>query len=218
MVTIAAYESSDQMHTVVVGKDSPIQKPQDLIGKRLGMQFGSSTHGAALLYLTKNGIDPKAVQLINLPQKDLIEALISGSIDALAASEPSPMMAIKKIPGARALACLEKLGNDYPLTLVATKAFADAHPEAVRAVLAGLRRSIEWINRDPAAAAAETAKVTGDIADIEEAVFRRMTWAVKLDESVYRSLEQTATFLQEQKKIPRLPDIRANSRPTLVAP
>ncbi len=215
-VLIAAYGGGEQMHALVVPGDSPIRAPADLAGRRVGVQFGSSTHGAVHLYLRHHGVDVDTVQLVNLPQKDLIEALISGSIDCLAASEPTPMLCRRNLPGARELAVLAGLGNDYPLQIVATRAFAEAHPQAVQAVVDGTRRAVEWINTDPDAAAAATAALTGAPPALEAAMFRRMQWRIRLDDRVVASLSQTADFLHRIGKLPHKPDVRARCVPDFV--
>lgn len=212
-VLVAAYGGGEKMHAIVTKSGAGIDEPGDLVGKRFGVQFGSSTHGAVYLYLEKHGISPSEVQLVNMPQKDLIEALISGSIDALAASEPTPMLSRGRVPGAKELAVLSGLGNDYPLLIVATRKFADAHPEAIRAIVGGTRRAVDWINTDPDAAGAATAKVTGAPQELEAAMFRKMDWRVRLDQQVIDSLSQTAAFLHRTGKLGRVPDVRALSRP-----
>ncbi|MDY0227705.1 MAG: ABC transporter substrate-binding protein [Desulfomicrobium apsheronum] len=212
-VLVAAYGGGEKMHSIIVGGRSGISKPADLVGKRLGVQFGSSTHGAVYLYLEHHGIDPIAVQLVNMPQKDLIEGLVSGSIDALAASEPTPTLSQGKVPGSRELACLSGLGNDYPSLIVASREFADAHPEAIRAIVEGTRRAVDWINADPDAAAVETSLVTGAPASLESAMFRKMEWRVRLDEQVFRSLSKTSDFLHRIGKLNRIPDVKRKSRP-----
>lgn len=212
-VLVAAYGGGEKMHSIVVGSASSIKRPADLAGKRLGVQFGSSSHGAVQLYLKRHTIDPSRVTLINIPQKDLIEALISGSIDALAASDPTPALAQIKIKGARELACLSGLGNDYPLVIVATRDFADAHPEAIRAIIAGIRKAVRWINADTNAAARELALVTGAPADQEAASLRKLEWRVSLDERVIKSLNMTAEFLHGIGKLKRVPDMKRHSRP-----
>ncbi len=212
-VVVAAFGGGERMHSIIVPGDSGIASPGDLAGKRLGVQFGSSTHGAVHLYFAARGVDPARVDLVNMPQKDLIEALISGSIEALAASEPTPTLALDRIAGAEVLDELSGLGNDYPLLIVATRRFVQARPGAIRAVVAGTRKAVAWINADPDAAAAATAKVTGAPAALESAMFRKMTWRVRLDERVVRSLRQTARVLHGAGKLPRLPDVRARCLP-----
>lgn len=210
-VLVAAYGGGEKMHSIITTGKTGIAAPADLAGKRLGVQFGSSTHGAVALFLKHLGLAPSAVTLVNMPQKDLIEGLTSGSIDALAASEPTPTLALGKIPGARELACLSGLGNDYPLLIVADRAYAKAHPEAIRAVVDGTRQAVAWINADPDGAARETALVTGAPADLEAAGMRRLDWQVRLDEPVLKSLEQTAAFLHRVGKLKTLPDVRAHA-------
>jgi len=217
-VLVAAYCTGERMHSIVVTEKANIKTPADLVGKKLGVQFGSSTHGAVYLYLEHHGIDPASVSLMNIPQKDLIEALISGSIDALAASKPTPLQVLQKVPGATELACLSGLGNNYPFSIVASRAYADAHPEAIRAIVSGTRKAIEWINADPDAAARETADVTGASAGIEAATFREMEWRVRLDQQVIESLNQTAAFLVRIGKLKSLSDVTSFCRKEFVEP
>lgn len=217
-VLIAAYGGGEKMHSIIASGKSGITKPTDLVGKSLGVQFGSSTHGAVYLYLEHNGIDPASVKLVNMPQKDLIEGLQSNSIDALAASEPTPTLALKKVSGAHEVAVLSGLGNDYPLLLVASKAFVDAHPDAIRAIVAGTQKAVDWINTDPDAAGAATAAVTGAPASVEADMFRKMDWKVRLDDQTIDSLNKTAAFLHRIGKLKQIPDVKAHSRPEFLQP
>lgn len=217
-VLVAAYGGGEKMHSIIAAEQSGITRPTDLTGKRVGVQFGSSTHGAVYLYLEHNGIDPSAVTLVNMPQKDLVEGLISGSIDALAASEPTPTLAMDKVPGAQEMACLSGLGNDYPLLIVASRAFADAHPDALRTIVEGTRKAVDWINADPDAAGAETAAVTGAPASLEADMFRKMEWRVRLDAQTFDSLNMTAAFLHRIGKLKRIPDLKSHSKPELLQP
>lgn len=217
-ILVTSYGGGERMHAIVVGGASGITKPVDLVGKRLGVQFGSSTHGAVMLYLKRHKIDPARVKLMNIPQKDLIDALQSGSIDALAASDPTPSQAQARAKGTRELACLSGLGNDYPLVIVASRAFADAHPEAIRAIVAGTRRAVQWIKTNPKAAAQELAPITGAPVELELASLRKLEWWIRLDEGIIRSLSTTAAFLHSTGKLKQVPDIKALARPEFMKP
>jgi ABC-type nitrate/sulfonate/bicarbonate transport system substrate-binding protein len=217
-VLVAAYCTGERMHSIVVTEKANIKTPADLVGKKLGVQFGSSTHGAVYLYLEHHGINPASISLMNIPQKDLIEALISGSIDALAASKPTPLQVLQKVPGTTELACLSGLGNNYPFAIVASRAYAEAHPEAIRAIVAGTRKVIEWMNADPDTAARETAEVTGASAEIEAATFREMEWRVRLDQQIIESLNKTAAFLVRTGKLKSLSDVTPFCRKEFVEP
>ena len=207
-VLLSAFIDGERMHSIIAGKDSGIKKPADLVGKKIGVQFGSSTHGAIYQYLRYNDIAPAAVTLVNMPQKDQVEALASGSIAALVASEPTPTLALAKVQGAYQVASLSGLGNEYPLMLLASREFAEKNPEAIRVVLAGTAKAVDWINTDSRAAAELTATMTGASAEFEEAIFHKMEWRLRLDESVIQSLESTGKFLHDIGKLKTLPDIR----------
>lgn len=106
----------------------------------------------------------------------------------------------------------------YPLLLVASRAFADAHPEAIRAIVAGTRQAVDWINADPEAAGAATAAVTGAPASVEADMFRKMDWKVRLDDQTIDSLNKTAAFLHGIGKLKQIPNVKEHSRPELLQP
>lgn len=209
-VLVCAYGGGEGMHSIVVSEKSGIKTIEELRGKRIGCHFGSSTHGGIHLFLEKHGL-AKAVTLVNIPQKNLVEALISGSIDGFAASEPAPSLALKKVKGARLLTTLHGLGNSYPLVMVASKSFAEKHPDILKALVDGTLKGVDLIKADPASAGKELATATGAPADLEEATLRKLSWDVRLDRDVITSLEQTAQFLHSIGRLKTVPNIAAST-------
>ena len=207
-VLVCSYGGGEDMHSIIVSERSGIKSIEDLKGKRIGCHFGSSTHGGIHLFLQKHGLS-SSVTLVNTPQKNLVEALVSGSIDAFAASEPSPSLALEKVPGARLLTTLHGLGNSYPLMMIASKSFADKHPEALKLLIAGTKKGVDYINSEPDKAGLEVSADTGAPAASEQNTLRKLEWSVRLDNDVLHSLEQTAEFLHSigrLKTIPRMED------------
>ena len=186
----------------------------DLAEKQL--REGTASSQVITHYLKLGSTKEKIEKEILEKQKELIEALIAGSIDALAASEPTPTLTLEKVPGSRELANLSGLGNDYPLLIVASRAYADAHPEAIQAVVDGTARAVAFINADPVTAGTETAAVTGAPAALETGMFRKMEWRLRLDDQTLKSLGITAEFLHSIGKLKKIPDLEARSRPQFV--
>lgn len=205
---VCAYGGGENMHSLIVSEKSGIRKIEDLAGKRVGAHFGSSAHGGLELFLNRHGL-AGAVTLVNTPQKNLIEALASGSVDAILASEPAPSLALEKAPGSRKLTTLAGLGNEYPLMLVVSEKFAREYPEAVAGLVEGTRKGVDFINRDRAAAAAELAKATGIAPRVEERSLGNLTWKVAMDKRIVDSLVQTAEFLHRTGRLKNVPDIAA---------
>jgi NitT/TauT family transport system substrate-binding protein len=94
---IAEYARSDRQFAAVgVG----INGPQDLVGKRVGTQLGTSPEYYYRLYLEKYGIDPASVELVNIQFAQLVPALLNKDIDAYFAFGPHIVRGIETIPNA----------------------------------------------------------------------------------------------------------------------
>lgn len=205
---VCSYGGGENMHSLIVSEKSGIKTIADLAGKSIGAHFGSSAHGGLENFLAKNGL-AGSVKLINTPQKNLVEALASGSVDAILASEPAPSLVLEKVPGSRKLTTLAGLGNEYPLMLVVSEKFATAHPEAVAALVEGTRKGVDFISKERAAAAAELAKATGVAPKIEERSLGNLDWKVVMDGKIVDSLTNTAEFLHKNGRLKTVPDIAA---------
>ncbi len=204
---VAAYGGGKRMHRIITTRQSAVQTAEHLRGKKLAVQFGSSTHGALMLYLEKEGLAAESVQVLNMRFKDMADALAAGQIDLFAASEPMPALALQKNPDAREFAALDNLGNHFPLMMVTTERFAEKNPAAIELALEATRRGVDFINRSPDSAAVILSRVTGVEAAIEAEILSILDWNVRIDNEIIGSLKQTAQFLHGEGKLMRLPDI-----------
>lgn len=204
---VAAYGASEHMHRIVAAAKSGIRFPSDLSGKRVAIQFGTSTYGAFLLFCRKNGIEKTDFNLINLVPTDMPVAMQSGQIDAAVGSEPWPSNIEETVPGSYPVTSLAGLGNEYPHVMVISETLATVHPESVVALLRALNRAIELINRQPREAAEIIARVTSVPVDRELKSMQAIQWKLRLDASIRNSLLQTADLLKEQNKLPLSADI-----------
>jgi ABC-type nitrate/sulfonate/bicarbonate transport system substrate-binding protein len=195
------------MHRIIAGKDSGIRKAQDLTGKTIAVNFGSSTHGALMLYLKKNGLDLSQVKIMNLNSSDMPEALATGQIDAVAGSEPIPSIVEMGAPESYELATLSGLGNSYPLVLLVSAEVAANKPREVSALVRATAKAVRLMNDDPQRASEIIASATGATPQFELKVMQALEWRVRLDQEVRDSLEQARDFLFDIKKIPSKPDM-----------
>jgi len=204
---VACYGGGEKMHRIIAGKDSGIRNAQDLTGKTIAVNFGSSTHGALMLYLKKNGLDLSQVKIMNLNSSDMPEALATGQIDAVAGSEPVPSIVEMGAPGSYELATLSGLGNSYPLVLLVSAELAADNPRAVSALVRATAKAVRLMNADPKRASELIAGATGATPQFELKVMQALEWRIRLDREVRDSLVQTRDFLFEIKKIPAKPDL-----------
>jgi NitT/TauT family transport system substrate-binding protein len=139
-----------------------IERIEDLKGKRLGItRLGTSGEFNARYVLPRYGIQPETdisfIQLNSNPE--ILTGLIAGAVDAGMLSHPTVVDA--KRQGFRLLLDLGTLGIPYQNTgVMATRRYADAHPDVTRAVLRSHVEAIHKFKTDKAAAIETLARYT----------------------------------------------------------
>jgi aliphatic sulfonates family ABC transporter substrate-binding protein len=204
LTIIASHGRGEHRHRIVVGPDSTIRTPADLVGKRVAVKKGTSTYGGFLAYLDSHGLNPASLHIIDVPPADMPDALLAGSVDALVASEPTPSLAEAR--GARQLATLGRLGNSYPILILAKNDLLTHHPQNVHGFIRALHRAEAFVRDQPDQTAAILARVTGLSPEVANQAMRRHTYELTLDAAIIASLGQTAEFLTSQGIIDRPPD------------
>lgn len=109
-------------------------------GKRIGYVPASSAHYILLQGLASAGMGERDVVLVPLAADLMPGALARGEIDAFAAWEPAPSLALAG--NARNRIVFRGLSTDY---FVIGRAFERRAPEAARALVAGFARAVEWL-------------------------------------------------------------------------
>lgn len=207
MRLVCCQATGEKMHRIVVRNDSGIKEPKDLEGKRVAVQMGSSTHGGFLLYCTKHNVDVSKIKLVSLSPKDFPEAMVAKQVDAIVGSEPWPGNVMSKCKESHEMANLEGLGNSYPLPIIASAKFLQAHPTAAAAVVRATQKAVDLIKSSPDEAAAAISAKSGVPAERELKAAGDYVFMASMDDSIIASLTMTAEFLKGQKKIEAVPDI-----------
>ncbi|MCG6136538.1 MAG: aliphatic sulfonate ABC transporter substrate-binding protein [Nostoc sp. LLA-1] len=193
-------------NAIVVRGDSNIQKPSDLIGKKVAVNQGGAGEYLLLKVLEKENIPVEQVQRVYLAPTDAAPALYQGTIDAWAVWEPYVSIAELE-HNARRITTTHP-SPTYGVMLVRTGA-AEENPAAVKTTLTALSQDGEWLNKNQDAAADYMVKEL----KIPEAVAKQATknrgeeyYVFPTDEDV-ANLQVTADWLLEQKILPQRVDI-----------
>jgi NitT/TauT family transport system substrate-binding protein len=140
----------EDFSAIMVSKDGPIRRPEDLQGKRIAVNtLKNVTEVTAREALAKEGVDPSSLRLTELPFPEMAQAVANGDADAAFLIEPFVTSA--KREGMRALA------NPYNDTqpglqvgsYVAQAGFAEENAEVVEGFANGVARTAEAIEEDP---------------------------------------------------------------------
>ncbi len=201
---IASHGGGENRHRIIVAKDSPIHSPADLIGKRLAVKKGTSTYGGLLAWAQSVDLDLSKVKVVEMCPGDMGDALLSGAVDAIVASEPTPSLVEQR--GGRQLATLGGLGNSYPILLVARDEYLKAHPETVKAFLRAMRRATQFIKEHPDEAAQVVAAKAGLPLEVAKRSMGYHYYSLQLDEKTRNSLRMIAQFLVKEKILEEIPD------------
>ena len=127
-----------QSATAIVARDQ--SQVRNLAGKRIAYVEASSAHQTLLQGLSTAGLKESDVQLVAMQVNDMPEALRRGEIDAFAAWEPAPSVALASSSAHRIV--FRGLSSDY---FVIGKAFAKRAPQAADELVAAYVRAIEWM-------------------------------------------------------------------------
>lgn len=203
---IASHAEGEGRHRLIVPADSPCRTIHDLVGKRIGIKKGTSTYGGYLKFLEKQGIAGDRIEVVNLDPDTMPDALAAGSIQAFAASEPTPSLG--ELRGGRELATFAGLGNRFPIMMMATDRLIRERPADLRRFLAVLREAEAFIAGEPEKAAEIVAKSIGLPPEATARAMSRHQFRLNLDPATLASLQETAEFLRAQGVVETVPSFR----------
>jgi sulfonate transport system substrate-binding protein len=173
----------------------------------IAVKFGTSTHAALTAYL-KSQTETRVPELINLSPDLQIDALISGEIEAMAASEPTPSIALEKIIGAYSTPIILEDRN-FPLAVVSTRGALEQKPELISEFILALKSASSEL-KDTESVSSQTRSLLSEVTGLEPGILMASLAEHQFEFSPpYEYIEELgslSSFLVIQKQIPNLPD------------
>lgn len=145
---IEALTGSRPTTVVAVLPDSPVRTPHDLVGKTLCLSTLHDLQQAAVMnWLEKAGVDPKAVNYVEVPVVQMATTLKAGRVDAAALTEPW-LAAVR--PDVRVLgAPYESLGKEILLSVwIAQRPWVAANGPTVAKFASAIHATALWGNHN----------------------------------------------------------------------
>jgi sulfonate transport system substrate-binding protein len=169
--------SRPEWTALVVRKDSPIMKVEDLKGKKVAVTRGTDPHIFLLRALREAGLTEKDIEMVVLQHPDGRTALEKGDVDAWAGLDP--MMAQTEIQNGSRLFYRNVNFNSYGVLNVREE-FAKQYPAYVERVLAAYEKARLWALQNPE----EFRKLFAADAKLDDAVVTRVLQRTDLSSSV----------------------------------
>jgi len=192
---------------VLVLPGSPLKSLADLKGKRVALQKGSSAHYLLVRAVEMGGLHWRDITPIYLAPADARAAFEKGAVDAWAIWDPfyaATELAIKP----RALATGQGLSSNNSFYL-ASRPFAEQHPQAVRALLDELSRADAYVQSNRKEAAQLIADFSGlSLATVHLFISRRPVSPVgPLTPAITADQQRVADAFHQLELIPRRIDV-----------
>ncbi|XWO60147.1 ABC transporter substrate-binding protein (plasmid) [Pseudomonas luteola] len=191
---------------IVVGKDSGIQRVEDLAGKRVAIWKGSWSQQLVFSALEKAGLPTDAPDYRYLMPTEASAALSQGSVDAFASWEPYVSMQEKQ--GARILVTAQGL-MPAAVFVVANTRHLQEQRAAIGDFLARLQRARQWsLQHTQGYANAWADKNHSDPAIAKQWFERERTQVEPITDKVLADAQTTADFLVRAGVLSRPYDVK----------
>jgi sulfonate transport system substrate-binding protein len=159
--------SRPEWTALVTRKDSPINKIEDLKGKRVAVTRGTDPHIFLVRALLSVGLTEKDISEVLLQHPDGKTALIRGDVDAWAGLDP--MMAQAQVEDGARLFYRNKDANTWGI-LNASEDFLKAYPDLTKRVLAIYEQARKYCldhYDDEKSVFMNVTRLPGDVVDIQ---------------------------------------------------
>lgn len=147
-VILASLVQSTRLNQIVTLTDRDIRDPADLAGRRLGLTLGTNAEFHWWLFATFHGIDPAAVEVVDIARDALDDALASGRIDAAVLWQPWTARLRTRVGGRMHTLASPPLYTAH-WVLVTRRSTAENRPRRSSAVVQAYLHATEAIEREP---------------------------------------------------------------------
>jgi ABC-type nitrate/sulfonate/bicarbonate transport system substrate-binding protein len=191
-IAASVLSASDDM-ALVARRDRGIAAPRDLLGKKIGVTFGTSGEYFLWAFLIRHRLSPDAITWVDMAPPRMAQALASGAIDAASTWEPVHSAARDALAG-NALSFAE--GNAYTVThvVIGHSEFMKSRSAAIEKLTRALLKAEAFNRADPRRAqsliAARLKLDPGQLA----AVWKGLAFRVDLRQSQLVTLEDEARW------------------------
>jgi NitT/TauT family transport system substrate-binding protein len=194
ITTLAVIQTSNRDNAIVARKDRGIAKPADLKGKKIGVPMGTSAEFFLYTVLLASGIESNQVTLVAMKPDQMAEAFEKGTIDAVAAFNPTIKHLEKKL-SKRGTVFHEEALYTETFCIVAMQEYAQKNPEAVKKVLRAFIKAQTFVQQHDQEARALVADfIKLDRAALDE-IWDIFTFKVTLDQALLVNFEDQTRWL-----------------------
>jgi sulfonate transport system substrate-binding protein len=204
---VIANSGFDPAHNaILVAPESLIKSPKDLKGKKVAVPVGTSAHHFLYLLLAKNGLKPSDIQLVNLSAPELVKALETKNVDAIAVWEPFTAN-IEFSGKGKVLTDSTKVKRAVNV-YIARNGFGKENPQLVERFIKATKQAIEYYKKNPKEAQQAISAEGKFPLPVVAKINNRYNLSLGITDKDVKALEQVKDFLRENKVLKKEFDIK----------
>lgn len=188
-VVIAAIAHSRGTVKVLARKDSGIQRPFDLLGKRIGVTLRSTGHYFLESFLDHYGFSLNDVDLAGVDANMLGIELLEGRLDAITTWEPYIYRTQMALGEENAVLMTRPTLFRKDLYLAARRDYSEPNKENLKKFLRAVIRAEDFIEKHPEESQLIVAKRLGVEKEIVESVWNTFSFKISLRQASLHNLK-----------------------------
>jgi len=134
---------------LVARKDTGINQPSDLKGKKVGVTEKSAGEFFLGTFLVFHGLSLQDIEVVDLKPSEIVDAVVNGDIDAGFTWEPN-IFEVKSRLGANVISWPGQSGQDFYFILLTKERFIEENPQVVERFLQALIQAEEFTKENEA--------------------------------------------------------------------
>jgi len=194
ITTFATILTSNRNNAIVARQDRGIVKPSDLLGKKIGVTFGTTGDFFNYSFLLFHGIHENQVRRISMTPGDMDEALSTGKVDAVSTWSPFRQQMQKKL-GSNGVTFFGETLYTETFCVAAPQEYAGKNPETLKKVLRALIKAETFVKRHPEESRRLVAEFTKTDKAIIEDTWDVFTFEVALDQGLLVNFEDQTRWV-----------------------
>lgn len=201
LIVPAVTTTADDLKIVTL---KSVAKPEDLIGKRVGLIVGSSAHYGFDQYMTRFKLPKDKVKVVSVPAAEQVALFAKGDIDAYIWVEPVVTRGLDVMKGkAHVLSPGLETVMKSRLYLQVVRSWAEKNPDAVVGVLRALMEANDFAMTNPERTGQIAGKKLNLPSEKVPELIRRggWKWDIYLDASLVNVFRDVTNWMRENKRL-----------------